>query len=406
MHGNYRGKTGLLFFLFLGSFSYVNLLQARTLLGVDVLVREKFKPLEGKRVALITNQTGVNAHGVSTLDLLIKSRKCQVVCILTPEHGFRGVEAHGEKVKNTIDSQSGIPIYSLYGETTRPTASMLNNVEVIVFDIQDVGVRFYTYITTLGMALEEAAKRQIKFIVLDRPNPLRGDIIEGDILDSSIKRMTGYFSIPTRYGLTIGELASWYNDAYEIHADLTVIKMKNWKKTYWYDQTGLPFVPPSPNIPTIKSALLYAGIGCFEASNISVGRGTLTPFEVFGAPWINGKELCAYLRDQNYPGVLFEPIEFTPEKDIYQGKKCEGVKMMVTDRKNIRPFQIFISAFLYLRNKYPKDFHPEWGEIKIVTGSDLLKQLSEETLSLEEFNRQLNEAQNLYRIDVSPYYLY
>jgi uncharacterized protein YbbC (DUF1343 family) len=283
---------------------------------------------------------------------------------------------------------------------------MLKDVDTIVFDIQDIGVRVYTYITTMGMALEEAGKRKLRFVVLDRPNPLRGDRTEGDVLDPDIKRMTGYFSIPTRHGLTVGELASWMNESQELGADLQVIKMKNWKRSFWFDQTGLTFVPPSPNIRSLTAAILYVGIGCFEATNISVGRGTETPFEIFGAPWIKGKGLSAFLRGKNFPGVLFEPIVFTPSSDIYSGQTCEGVRIIVTDRNALRPLEIFVHAFLYVIKEYPKDFKPEWEEVRVVTGSDHLKQVVDGASTTEDLFRQYGESVHLYLNDVSPYYLY
>lgn len=379
---------------------------ARTSLGIDVLEHEKFKSLEGRNIALITNHTGLNAHGVSTVELLSKSKSCRLVRILTPEHGFLGTAEHGEKVSDSIDPKTGTPVLSLYGKNMRPNDEMLKDVDTIVFDIQDIGVRFYTYITTMGMALEEAAKRKIRFVVLDRPNPLRGDQMEGDVLDPDIKRMTGYFQIPTRHGITVGELASWLNETGELGADLQIIKMKNWKRSFWFDQTGLTFVPPSPNIRSLTAAILYVGVGCFEATNISVGRGTDTPFEIFGAPWIKGKRLSAFLREKNFPGLLVEPVVFTPTKDIYEGQKCEGVRFIVTNRNTLQPFTIFVHAFLYLLREYPKEFKPEWEEIRVVTGSDHLKQAAEGVMSVEELFRQYSDAIHMYQNEVSPYYLY
>jgi uncharacterized protein YbbC (DUF1343 family) len=325
---------------------------------------------------------------------------------MSPEHGFAGSAEHGQKVASSSDPVSGVPVYSLYGDTTRPTEAMLKGVDTIVFDMQDIGTRFYTYITTMGMALEEAAKHNIRFIVLDRPNPIGGEILEGDVLDGDVRRMTGYFEIPTRHGFTVGELAKWMNETRHLNANLEVIKMRGWERDQWFDQTGLRFRAPSPNIPTLTSALLYTGIGCFEATNISVGRGTDTPFELFGAPWINGVGLSDYLRTKNLPGLIFEPVEFTPTKDVYEGEKCGGIKVTVTDRKKARPFLVFVHSFLYLMERYRDHFKPEWEEIRVVTGSNKLKETVDKKITEEELLNGYTERQNAFRETARPFYLY
>ncbi|MFN0118226.1 MAG: exo-beta-N-acetylmuramidase NamZ domain-containing protein [Elusimicrobiota bacterium] len=374
--------------------------------GLDVLREENFESLRGKKIALITNQTGVTIDGKSAVDLFYKTKGIKLVNVMSPEHGFRGNLKHGEKVEDSKDSRTGIHIYSLYGKTQRPTSEMLEGVDTIIFDIQDIGTRYYTYITTMGMALEEAAKRKIKFVVLDRPNPIRGDMTDGDILDPEIKRMTGYFPIPTRHGLTIGELANWMNAYYQLKADLVIVRMEKWKRIHWYDETGLQFIPPSPNIRNLTQALLYSGIGCFEATNISVGRGTETPFEIFGAPWINSKELIAYLRAFNFPGVIFEPVEFVPLNDIYANEKCNGVKMIVTNRKDISPFQIFIASFWFMHQNYTKELKFDWEELRIVTGSNLLKDFINEKKSLESLLSEYNQKRQIFIEQVKQYFLY
>jgi len=379
---------------------------AQVSLGIDELQKSGFEELRGRSVALITNQTGLDRDGDSTVDILLAAPNVKLVCVLTPEHGFRGVAEHGQSVLDWVDPKTHLPIYSLYGATTRPTAAMLKGVNTVVFDIQDIGTRFYTYIATMGMALEEAAHRKLRFVVLDRPNPIRGDIIEGDILDPDIKRMTGYFQVPTRHGLTVGELAEWMNQTENLNADLHVVPMKRWDRDQWFDQTGLDFTSPSPNIRSINEALLYAGIGCFEATNVAVGRGTATPFEIFGAPWIKGKALCAHLRDQNFPGVLFEPVDFTPEKEVYAGQVCHGVRMIVTDRAHLEPFHIFVRAFLFLHESYPKEFKPEWEEVRVVTGSNKLRDAAEGRLSLEQLFEAYNSALANFREQITPFFLY
>ena len=375
-------------------------------LGIDVLEDHRFKELEGRRIALITNQTGRNKKGDSTVDILAKAKKVTLVSILSPEHGFRGTAEHGQAVSDEKDLKTGVPVYSLYGKTTRPTAAMLNGVNTIVFDIQDIGTRFYTYIATMGQAMEEAARTKRRFVVLDRPNPIRGDQVDGDILDPDIKRMTGYFPIPVRHGLTVGEIAQWMNKTQNLKADLVVIRMEKWKRDQWFETTGLEFIPPSPNIPSVSAAFLYSGIGAIEATNVAVGRGTGKPFEMFGAPWVNGKELCSRLRQFNLPGLLFEPVEFTPTKDIYAGEICRGVHIIVTDRNKARPFEVFIISFLFFAERYAKFFRPEWEEVRVVTGSNKLRQASERVLGYDDLMKSYSEALATFQSAISSFYLY
>lgn len=381
---------------------------ARVKLGIDVLSEEEFIPLKGNRVALITNHTGVDGKGRSTAELLKKAEEkgVHLICILTPEHGFTGKAEHGTAVDDSTDSLTGVPIYSLYGATSRPTDQMLKNVDTIVFDIQDIGTRFYTYITTMGMALEEAGKRKIRFMVLDRPNPIGGEIMEGDILDADIRRMTGYFEIPTRHAFTVGELANWINKTRQLAARVEVIKVEYWTRDLWFDQTGHRFNPTSPNIPTLTSAFLYSGIGAFEATNVSVGRGTQTPFELFGAPWINGAALADHLRMKNLPGVLVESVKFVPTKELYEGEACEGVKITVTDRNKARPFSVFIEAFFYFHETYPEKFKPEWEEVRVVTGSQELKNAIDQKEEPDALLKRYEEKRKLFFDGARAFYLY
>ena len=375
-------------------------------LGADALEKSDFKILQGRKVVIITNQTGLTADGRSVVDLLFHAPGVKLVAILSPEHGFRGDAEAGAKVADTTDKETGLPIHSLYGDTTRPTAKMLEGADTIVFDMQDIGTRFYTYISTMGQAMEEAAAHKMKFVVLDRPNPIRGDRVEGDILDSDIKRMTGYFEIPVRHGLTIGELAHWVNKTRGLKVDLDVVRMKNWKRSLWFNETGLDFVPPSPNIPRVTTALLYSGIGCFEATNVSVGRGTDTPFEVIGAPWMNGKALAAYLRERNFPGAVFEETTFRPGKDVYAGQDCQGVQIIVTDRNTISPFDIFVAAFLYLEENQKEAFKPVWEEVRVVTGSNRLKEAAEGGWRLEDLLAYYRDRSAEFARSVAPFLLY
>lgn len=354
-------------------------LQAKpqVLLGVEVLARQHYKALQGKRIGLLTNHTGVDSKGRRTIDLLAKAPGVTLVRIFSPEHGLAGTVGHGEDVHDAKDFSTGIPVVSLYGPNKRPTKEMLEGLEVLVFDMQDIGTRFYTYATTMAYALEEAAAQGLEFYVLDRPNPITGSIVEGEILDPSIHHFTAYFHIPVRHGLTMGELARWHNAQKNLGAKLTVIPVKGWKRTMWWQDTGLPFTAPSPNILSPQAALLYVGVGAFEATNVSVGRGTNAPFEQFGAPWMDGAALAAKMNALGLKGARLEAVSFTPTKDVYSGQLCQGVKILVTDRNAIRPVDIFVAAAVLLKGFYPENFQPRWEEVPRVTGTTLLENMLE-----------------------------
>lgn len=377
---------------------------ARVLLGIDVLRKNGFQEVRNSRVALITNHTGLDSRGHRTVDILHRAKIVDLVCILSPEHGFEGLAEHGKGIEDGRDDRTGVPIYSLYGDSRRPTDGMLKGVNTLVFDIQDVGTRFYTYITTMAMAMEEAAARGIRFVVLDRPNPIRGDKRSGDVLDDKTRRFTGYLPLPTRHGLTMGEIATWLNQKRSLQANLTVVKMENWKRNYWHEQTRQEFVPPSPNIPNVMSALLYSGIGAFEATNLSVGRGTERPFEVIGAPWVNEVKLCAALRQKNLPGVVFQHTEFVPSKDLYQGKKCKGVRILVTNRNSVDPFQIFLEAFVILMDN--PAFEMDWEEVRIVTGSRRLEEMVKTNGKMSDLNAEYQTALKAFNEEIRPLLLY
>ncbi len=305
--------------------------------GIDVLQRDGFKQLEGRRIALITNHTGRDSEGRSTIDAMAAAKNLKLVALLSPEHGLRGLE--DTSVGDTRDEKTGLPVYSLYDkDRRRPTDEMLAGVDTLVFDIQDIGARFYTYITTCGYAMEEAARRKLKFIVLDRPNPINGYDIEGPVADSDLaSTFTAYHPIPVRYGMTIGELALMFNSERRINADLTVIKMEGWRRADFYDGTGLHWINPSPNMRSLTEALLYPGIGLLETTNVSVGRGTDTPFEVIGAPWMDGKKLAEALNRAAIAGARFVPVRFTPRSSKFAGEECSGVNIIITDRGSFRP---------------------------------------------------------------------
>lgn len=327
---------------------------ARVRAGVDVLEAERFAPLRGKHVGIITNHTGVDAQGKTTVDLLTHAPGVQVVALFSPEHGLGG--SRDEKISSAKDAVSGLPVYSLYGDTLRPTDEMLAGIDALVFDLQDAGVRFYTYTSTMAYCMEEAAKRKIAFYVLDRPNPLGGEIVEGPVLDADKTSFTAYFALPVRYGLTIGELAQLFNAENQMHCDLHVIEMKGWKRNYFYEDTGLRWIPPSPNLRTLKGSILYPGLEILQNAGVSVGRGTETPFEEFDAPWIRGEDIAARLNERHIAGLRFVAQDFIPVSGLYAGQRCGGVAIRVMDMHAVRSMSMGIEIASVLRELYPEKF--------------------------------------------------
>jgi len=324
--------------------------------GLDVLERQKFAPLRGKHVGLITNHTGLDSQGRSTADVLSRAAGVQVVALFSPEHGLAG--RNDEKISSTKDPSTGLPVYSLYGDTLRPTEEMLKGIDALVFDVQDAGVRFYTYTATMAYCMEEAAKRNIAFFVLDRPNPIGGEIVEGPMLDPDKTNFVGYFPLPVRYGLTIGELAQLFNTENHIGADLHVIAMKNWHRNYFFESTGIKWIPPSPNLRTTKGSILYPGIEILQNAGVSVGRGTPTPFEEFGAPWLDGDDVATALNGSRLAGVRFVGRPFIPIGGPYSGQRCGGVGMRITDRAAVRAMRVGLEIAVTLQKLYPKQFDP------------------------------------------------
>ncbi len=322
--------------------------------GIDVLVAENFSPLSGLRIGLITNHSGIDSVGRSTLELLHRAPGVKLTAIFSPEHGLAGEE--DDIVFSSTEPTTGLPVYSLYSYTKRPTEKMLDGLDALVFDIQDVGVRFYTYITTMGYAMEAAAKRGIPFYVLDRPNPINGSVVQGPVMDRDFKSFTGYFPLPIRYGMTVGELAEMFNTENNIGAKLHVIKMSNYKRTYWYDETGLKWVNPSPSLHNLTQAILYPGVGIVEGSNVSVGRGTDTPFELLGALWINARELAVYLNSRKFQVVQFMPLDFTPGYSLFKNQLCHGVRIILLDRNALDSSALGIEIASALYRLYPSDF--------------------------------------------------
>ena len=322
--------------------------------GLDVLEAQKFAPLKGKRLGLITNHTGLDAGEKSTIQVLAHAPGVQLVALFSPEHGLAG--KMDEKVTSSKDPTTGLPVYSLYGETRRPTDEMLSGIDALVFDIQDAGVRFYTYTTTMGYCMEAAAKKGIAFYVLDRPNPIGGEIVEGPMLDDDKRDFVAYFPLPVRYGLTIGELAQLYNTENKIGADLHVIQMKNWHRNYFFESTGIRWVPPSPNLRTTKGAILYPGLEILQNAGVSVGRGTQTPFEIFGAPWMNGEEVASALNAKHLPGVRFASQLLIPVSGLYAGQRSGGVSIKIGEKSAVRSMRMGLEVAAVLKKMYPDKF--------------------------------------------------
>ena len=345
---------------------------AKVLTGIDVLERDNFKQLTGMRIGLVTNHTGRNREGRQTIDVLNKAPGVKLIALFSPEHGIRGVA--DEKVSDSKDEETGLPIYSLYGETRRPKAEQLKDLDAVVFDIQDIGARFYTYISTLGYLMEEAAKVKLPVFVLDRPNPIGGVDVEGPIADGDKLSFISYHTIPTRHGLTIGELAQLFNKQRNIGADVRVIKMEGWRRTMWFDETNLTWINPSPNMRSLTEATLYPGVGLLETTNVSVGRGTDTPFEVVGAPWIQGDKLAELLNLRAIPGVRFVPLRFTPNASVFKDQQCGGVNIVITDRSEFRPLLTGIEMALALRKLYPNDWQVD-KYLRLLVNADTLERV-------------------------------
>jgi uncharacterized protein YbbC (DUF1343 family) len=371
----------------------------KVLTGIDVLERDGFKQLAGLRIGLVTNHTGRNREGRQTIDVLNKAPGVRLVALFSPEHGIRGLA--DEKISDSKDEATGLPIYSLYGESRRPKAEQLKDLDALVYDIQDVGARFYTYISTLGYIMEEAAKTKLPVFVLDRPNPIGGMAVEGPMADSDKLSFTSYHTIPTRHGLTIGELAQLFNRQRKIGADVRVIKMEGWTRSMWFDETNLTWINPSPNMRSLTEATLYPGVGLLETTNVSVGRGTDTPFEIVGAPWIQGDKLAEVLNQQFIPGVRFVPVRFTPKASVFKDEQCGGVNIIVTDRNAFRPLWTGIEMAIALRKLYPNDWKID-SYSRLLVNADTLQRIKRgETArqivnswndSLQEFRRARAEV--------------
>lgn len=361
-----------------------------TLEGIDVLVRQKFAPLKGMRVGLITNHTGHDRNRNPTIDLFHHAPDLQLKALFSPEHGIRGLQ--DEHVADAVDEQTGLPVYSLYGQNFKPKPEQLRDLDALVFDIQDVGCRFYTYTATMALAMEAAAENGKKYFVLDRVNPINGSTVEGPVLAGDTS-FVAYHRVPLRYGMTIGELARMYQAERNCHADLTVIGLENWRRDLWFDQTGLPWTNPSPNMRNLVEAILYPGIGLLESA-LSVGRGTDTPFEMVGAPYADDLRLAEELNHSALPGVRFVPIQFTPHYSVHQGELCRGVSILLLDRDACNVVDVGLEIAKTFYRLYPKDFKPEKLEHLLVHPA---------TLEAIKANKSVRDIHALWESDLQQF---
>lgn len=333
---------------------------------------------KNKRVGIVTNHTAYDSTGKHIVDIFTAMDNVKVTALFGPEHGIYGLAEAGEKVTDAKDDRFGINVYSLYGKTRKPTAQMLKDVDVLVFDIQDIGARFYTYIYTMAYAMEGAAENNKSFVVLDRPNPINGTTVEGNVLEKQFSSFIGLYPITTRHGMTVGELAKmfngqkWLKDG--IEANLTVVPMKGLRRSYWYDQTGLKFIKPSPNMPNLETATVYPGLCLLEGTNISEGRGTDKPFLQFGAPWIDSDKLVTRLNYLNLPAMKFKPVSFTPTFSKHKGEKCNGAAIVITDRNAIKAYTAGIEVVRTIYNMYPDKVVWRTGMFHKLTGTESVRQ--------------------------------
>lgn len=379
----------------------------KTILGIERI--DEYKALfENKRVGLITNPTGIDSNFKSSIDIL--REKTNLVGLFSPEHGVRASIQAGQHLSTYVDDETGIMVYSLYGATRRPTEEMLNVLDVMTIDIQDVGSRYYTFIYTMVYCMQECAKYGKKFVVFDRPNPVDCEKVEGNILDLKYRSFVGYYPIPQRHGLTIGELALLFNKEYDINCDLEVIPMLNYERSMSFEDTKLPWVIPSPNFPTMNTAYAYNTTCVLEGTNVAEGRGTTTPFELFGAPWMKSETLARQLNALNLPGVYFRPQYFTPTFAKYAGELCGGVFMHITDRKTFHSIKTSWAILRIIRENYPEHFkiNPPYVEgrpcmFEFETGCDYIRDM---TYSLAEEWDILDKDEAAFREIRKNYLIY
>lgn len=326
-------------------------------LGLDIFLKEQYKQFKGKRIGLVTNMTGVNENLVPSIDLFHEHPDIQLTALYGPEHGIRGDAKEGQVVESSIDPYTKLPVYSLYGSSRKPSKEMLEPVDVIVFDLQDIGSRYYTFIYTMAYVMEACAAHGKHFVVLDRPNPVSGVNMEGNLVEEDVRSFVGLLPIPNRHGMTVGELALLFKNEFDYQCELTVVAMEGWERHMYYDETNLFWVPPSPNTTNINMNILYTGTCLIEGTNLSEGRGTTMPFELAGAPFIDGQTLAKAFNKKNIAGVLARPTSFVPTYQKYKDEICGGIQLHVTDRNQLNSLETGILLIETIVELYPNEFH-------------------------------------------------
>jgi uncharacterized protein YbbC (DUF1343 family) len=343
--------------------------------GIEVFLSDVPARFRGKRVGLITNSSAVDRSKTLDIDLIARHPDLKLVALFAPEHGIRGDAPAGATVADDVDVRTGVPVHSLYGgEDRAPTPGMLKDVDVLVYDLQEVGGRTWTYVSTMALSMEAARKQGIPFVVLDRPNPIGGEIVEGALLDPAFKSFVGMYSIPARHGMTVGELARLFNESYGIGADLTIVRAENWRRSQWFDETGLPWVNPSPNLRSLAAVTSYPGAVYFEGTNVAEGRGTDRPFEQVGAPWLNAQKAAQLMNEMQLPGIRFEAITMAVDSAAgkYPGRTIPAVRFVITDRRSYRPVRTMLLLIDTIHREHPREF--AWRtSIDRLTGSDKVR---------------------------------
>lgn len=374
------------------------------MLGIDNLLKD-LAPLHGKAIGIIANPTAVDKNFRHIVDILHDKEELQLAAIFGPEHGFRGDE--NGSVENSVDPHTNLVVYSLYGETQKPTTEMLREIDLLLFDIQDAGARFYTYISTMAYSMEAAAEKGLEFVVLDRPNPINGTSVEGPILEESFQSFVGPYPLPIRHGMTIGELALYFNNEFGIGADLSVIPMVNWSREQWYDDTGLGnWIQPSPNLPTLATATVYPGTCLLEGTNISEGRGTTRPFEVIGAPFINAMELARFLTQRELPGAVFRPISFIPLWQKYEGQRVYGVQIHVVHRDAFQPVRTGVEILTAIQTLYPGQLDFKQETFDRLAGTSQLREAILNGESVDFIVNSWQSAIQSFKVKRQKYLLY
>jgi uncharacterized protein YbbC (DUF1343 family) len=385
-------------------------------LGLEVLLEAKLDLLDGARVGLIVNPSSINSRFQHAANLFHQHPRINLTALFGPQHGIRGdTQDNMIEWQSFRDPRTGVSAYSLYGETRKPTPEMLENVDVLVFDLQDVGTRVYTFVYTMALAMEAARENGKRFIVLDRPNPIGGVRLEGNLLESAFSSFVGMFPIPMRHAMTIGELALMFNKEFGIGCELEVVRMEGWKREVYFDTTGFPWVMPSPNMPTLDTAIAYPGSVMFEGTNISEGRGTTRPFEIIGAPFIDPDLLTAQLNNEHLPGVVFRPLHFQPTFHKYAGESCGGIQLHIVDRDSFKPVITAVAIITAIRQLYPNEFawkQPPYEYVfdkmpfDVINGSSQLREDIESQKPVAEIERRWREQLDEFDKRRAPYLIY